>query len=154
MTNPFKDTALAAFALHERYRKGAAFRGYLRRHAREVLAATLVLTCVALACTAATIVFVGGTSAWRVFLALLLAPLVLGANLGMLLFVYFAWLETRAVPAPRFDVPWLPLATLVGVPFLMLAWLAWPAAVAAALLVGGLPWVHLRLEQPATAAKA
>ena len=151
MKNPFKDTAYAAYALLQRYQKGAAFRGYLKRHGLEVLVATLVLACIALACTGATIVFVGGTSAWRVFLALLLAPVVLAANLGMLLFVFFAWLETRAVPAPRLELPWVPLAVFVALPLLMLAWLAWPAALAATVLLAALPFVYLRLEQAAPA---
>lgn len=151
MRNPFVETAGAAHALFRRYEKGTAFRIYLKRHSLEVLVAALVLVAISLACTAATIVFVGGMSAWRVFLALLLAPLVLAANLGMLLYVLFAWLETRAIPAPLPEPPWVPLAALVGVPFLMLAWLSWPAALAAAALAAALPFVYLRLEQPAAA---
>ncbi|HWA37312.1 MAG TPA: hypothetical protein VG873_05550 [Burkholderiales bacterium] len=162
----FLATIDAGMALFQRYQRGAAFRGYVKRHGVEILFAALVLTAVALACTGATVVLVGGTSSWRVLLALVAAPIVLLANLGLLLYVFFSWVEARAVttPHPRGrvgawlhaklranlgappPVPWALAALFVGLPFLMLLWLSWVTALALALLVVLLPVLYARLD--------
>lgn len=161
------------FELVQRYQRGAAFRGYVKKHGVEILVAVLVLLAIALACTAATIVFVGGTRSWRVFLALIAAPLVLVGNASLLLYLFFSWVEGRAVTAPQPHgrlgawvqaklrvnlgapppMPWAPVAVFVGLPFLMLAWVSWPTALVLLLLATALPLLYARLDQ-AGAAKA
>ena len=167
----FLETINAGYELLQRYQRGAAFRGYVKRHGVEVLVAVLLLVAVALACTAAAIVFLGGTRSWRVLLALIAAPLVLIGNLGLLLYVFFSWLEGRAIatphPAGRIGawvhaklrsnrgapppVPWLLLGLFVGLPFLMLVWLSWPTALLLAFLLLALPVAYARVDQPAAA---
>jgi hypothetical protein len=159
-------TIEAGMALFQRYQRGAAFRNYVKKHGVELLVAALVLAAVAAACTGATVVLVGGTSSWRVLLALIAAPLVLLANLGLLLYVFFSWVEARAVTTPRPHgrlgawlhaklranlgapppVPWALAALFVGLPFLMLAWLSWPMALGLALLVALLPVLYARVD--------
>jgi hypothetical protein len=167
----FLSTIEAGAALVQRYQRGAAFRNYVKAHGVELLVAVLVLIAIALACTGATIVFVGGTSSWRVFLVLVAAPLMLIANLGLLLYVFFSWVEARAVTAPHPrgkvgawvqaklganrgappPVPWVPAALLVGLPFLMVLWLSWPTGLVLLLLAAGLPVLYARADQAGAA---
>jgi hypothetical protein len=159
------------FELIQRYQRGAAFRGYVKKHGVEILVAVLVLLVIALACTAATIVFVGGTRSWRVFLALIAAPLVLVGNASLLLYVFFSWVEGRAVTAPHPHgrlgawvhaklrvnlgapppMPWAPLGVFVGLPFLMLAWLSWPTALLLVVLTVGAVLLYARVDQAGAA---
>src|ERR1043165_9019557 len=97
MALQFFETFTAGYELFQRYQKGAAFRGYVKNHGVEIAVAALVLIGIALACTGATIVFVGGRSSWRVLLALIAAPIVLIANFGLLFYLFFSWIEGRAV---------------------------------------------------------
>jgi hypothetical protein len=171
MALQFVATINAGLGLFERYRRGAAFRGYVKKHGVEIALAILVAVAIALACTGATIVFVGGTRPWRVFLALIAAPLVLLGNAGLLLYLFFSWIEGRAVTAPRPhgaagtwiqaklganlgappQVPW-PLAGLfVGLPFLMLLWLSWPTALVLVVLAAALPILYARADQAGAA---
>src|SRR5215213_3241423 len=77
MALQFFETFTGGYELFQRYQKGAAFRGYVKRHGVEILVAGLVLVGIAIACAGATIVFAGGRSSWRVLLALIAAPIVL-----------------------------------------------------------------------------
>lgn len=169
----FAATIEAGTALVQRYQRGAAFRNYVKMHGVELVVAVLVLIAIALACTAGTIVFVGGRSSWRVLLVLIAAPLVLLANLGLLLYVFFSWIEGRAVTTPQPHgqlgawvqaklganlgapppVPWLLVALFVGLPFLMVLWLSWPTALVLLLLAVATPLLYARVDQ-AGAAKA
>jgi hypothetical protein len=173
MALQFVSTINAGLGLLERYRRGAAFRGYVKKHGVEIALAILVAVAIALACTGATIVFVGGTRPWRVFLALVAAPLVLLGNAGLLLYLFFSWIEGRAVTAPRPhgragawiqaklganlgappQVPWALAALFIALPFLMLLWLSWPTALVLAALAAALPILYARADQ-AGAAKA
>jgi hypothetical protein len=167
----FLETFQAGYELFQRYQRGAAFRGYVKKHGVELLVFVLFLVAIALACTAASIVFVGGTRSWRVLLALISAPLVLIGNLGLLLYVFFSWVESRAIATPHPHgrlgewvyaklranlgapppVPWLLAALFIGVPFLMLAWLSWGVALGLALLALLLPVLYARLDHAGAA---
>jgi hypothetical protein len=165
----FLETINAGYELFQRYQKGAGFRLYVKKHGMEIVVAGFLLAAIAVACTGATIVFVGGMRPWLVLLALIAAPLILLGNLGLLLYLFFSWLETRAIPlhppagpvatwvhaklganlgtAPA--VPW-PLAGLfVGLPFLLLLWVSWPTALVLAVLAAALPVAYARLDHAA-----
>lgn len=171
MTLQFVDTINAGIGLCQRYQKGAAFRLYVKNHGMEIVVSMLLLAVIACASTAAAIVFVGGMRSWLVLLALVAAPIVLIGNLALLTYLFFSWIEGRAVATPRPQgrvgewvqaklganlgaappVPWLLAALFVGLPFLMLVWLSWPIALVLALLALGLPVIYARLDQPRTA---
>ena len=146
--------------LLRRYREGAAFRRYVEDRSPLVLVAVLVFVAFSIITTATTIVFFGTKNVLLMFVAMLMAPFILGASLVVLLFVFFSWLEMRSMallagrPAPAHGsraaisllglrstleqfppIPWLFGAIFVGVP-LIIASLVSPNIAAA--LIGAL----------------
>ena len=130
--------------LLQRYRHGDAFRRYVQRHAPLVVAALVVFLIVSMATTAAMVVFFGGTSELLVLACLILAPFVLVGSLAVQVFVFFSWLEQRAIdrvagrrPCTIQEhlphVPWTLAVVFLVVPFFILA--AVSIKVAATLLV-------------------
>ena len=142
--------------LLRRYREGAAFRRYVEDRSPLVLASVLVFLAFSVVTTATTIVFFGTKNVLLMFVAMLMAPFILGASLVVLLFVFFSWLEARSMaqlagrPTPvhgkdtlslpglraaleQFpQVPWLFGGIFVGVPLIIAALVA--AKIAAMLL--------------------
>ena len=149
-------TLIEAQNLLKRYREGAAFRYYVEERMPLVLLAVVVFLGYSVATTAATIVFVGGTHGFLTFVAMVFAPILLIGTLAVLLFIFFSWLETRAMgkgarrpgvdlrrirsmPAlrsavERLPVPWVFAAVFVLLPFIVTMLLS--ATTALALLVG------------------
>jgi hypothetical protein len=130
--------------LFQRYKHGDAFRHYVRRHVPFVVAAMIVFLTVSTATTAAMVVFFGGTNGFVVFACLVLAPVVLIGSLFVQLYVFFSWLERRAVDrvsgrAPSTlqqhlpEVPWVLATLFLVLPFFILALVS--IKVAATLLV-------------------
>ena len=139
--------------LMRRYREGKAFRHYVEDRTALVFPAILVFFAFSLATTAGTIVFVGGTHGFLTLLAMMVAPFILVGSMTVLLFVFFSWLETRAMlvaqrrPLPRFGklqfsltavrslirsvppVPWLFAGLFVLAPFLLVFLLSAKTAV-------------------------
>ena len=131
--------------LLRRYREAAAFRRYVEDRTPLVLLAVLVFAAFSIVTTATTIVFFGTKNLVLMFVAMLMAPFILGASLVVFLFVFFSWLEARAMarlagrPAPvhgkdtlslpglrsaleQFPpVPWLFAGIFVGVPLIIAA---------------------------------
>jgi hypothetical protein len=142
--------------LLRRYREGAAFRRYVEDRSPLVLTAVLVFFAFSVITTATTIVFFGTKHVLLMFVAMLMAPFILGASFVVFLFMFFSWLEARAMarlagrPAPLHGketlslpalrstleelppVPWLFGVIFVGVP-LVIAGLVSPT-IAAVLL--------------------
>jgi hypothetical protein len=74
------------------------FRHYVTRRMRLVAPAILFFLATSVACTAASIVYVAGArSSFLVLIALLCAPVVLVGSLFVELYVFFSWLEGRAL---------------------------------------------------------
>jgi hypothetical protein len=130
--------------LLQRYRHGDTFRRYVHRHLPLVVAALVVFLTVSTATTAAMVVFFGGTSELLVLACLALAPFVLVGSLLVQAFVFFSWLEQRAIdrvagrrPTTLQEhlphIPWTPAAVLLALPFFILALVS--IKVAASLLV-------------------
>jgi len=146
--------------LLHRYREAAAFRRYVEERSPLVLLAVLVFLVFSIVTTATTIVFFGTKHVLLMFVTMLMAPFILGASLVVFLFVFFSWLEARAMarlagrPAPvhgkatlslpglrlaleQFPpVPWLFAGIFVGVPLLIAALVS--AKTAALLLAAAL----------------
>jgi hypothetical protein len=147
--------------LLRRYREGLAFRQYVEERTALVLPAMFIYLVFSVATTAATLVFFGSRSALLLIFAMMMAPFIFGASLAVLLFMFFAWLELRAMaqldrrparangrgvlslPALRAvftgfpPVPWLFGAIFIGVPLFIVLLVSPKSAVvlvAAALL--------------------
>jgi hypothetical protein len=74
------------------------FRHYVTRRMRLVLPAIVLFLAVSVACTAASIVYIGGTrSSLLVLMALIFAPVILLGSLFVQFHVFFSWLEGRAL---------------------------------------------------------
>jgi hypothetical protein len=130
--------------LLQRYRYGDVFRQYVQRRRPLVGAALVVFLTVSIATTAALVVFFGGTHSLLVLACLLLAPFLLVGSLFVQIFIFFSWLEQRALDqvsrrAPRTlkeqlpQIPWALAGGFLAVPFLVLALVS--IKVAATLLV-------------------
>ena len=128
--------------LAQRYEKGDAFRLYV--HARLALVAPVLALCAAISIALGLGLFaVMGTRSLGIFLAMVLVPFVLLGSFALQVYVFFSWLELRALepmlahrdapvrknwiaklrtrlgkPPP---IPWIALAVLVFLPFLLLA---------------------------------
>lgn len=146
------DILVEAPGLLRRYRESDAFRRYVDDRAPLVIAVSVVFLMFSLATTTGAVVTVGGTRSFLVLLMLVLAPFLLAGTFLTLLFIFFSWLENRALeltlarvknPArPQGwrgvlgrlpPVPWLPVGVFVVVPLGLLASLS--AGGAAVMLV-------------------
>ncbi len=138
--------------LVERYEKGDAFR--LHVHARLALVVPMLVLFFAFSIALSLGLFaVMGTSGLGVFVAMVLVPFVLLGSFALQAYVFFSWLELRALepmlahhaapargtwvarlrsrlgkPPP---IPWIAVVLLLFVPFMLLAL----ASLKAALLV-------------------
>jgi hypothetical protein len=143
--------------LYNRYQAGSGFRIYVKDRSALVLPMLALIVLTAIACTAGAVVCLAGARAFLMLFVLLLSPFVLIGNLLVQLFLFFGWLENRALakglkhgleregPVKRWlrknlraemgkfpPVPWLFAALFLFLPLLMTAAVA--PKVAAALL--------------------
>src|SRR5437764_424993 len=91
------DIRVEAPNLLRRYQEGAAFRQYVQRRTPLVFAALVVMLTLSLATTAGMVVYFGDIHTWRVLAGLILAPFLLAGSLFVQGFVFFSWLEQRAL---------------------------------------------------------
>ena len=161
-----------ALALAARFREVEGLQRHLERRQPLVRGASAALALLGLACAAGVFIFLAGLRTWLTLPAVLLAPLVALGSLFVLFYVFFSWVEGRALaealghrtgPAPgpigkwlrkklRADlgampaVPWLVAAPFVLLPLALLVAAA-PAAGIAMILVGAAtPLVYARLD--------
>jgi hypothetical protein len=137
------DILTEARNLAQRYEKGDAFRLHVR--ARSSLVVPVLLLFLAFSIALGLGLFgVMGTSGFGVFLAMVFVPFVLLGSFALQCFVFFSWLELRALepmlphhaaPArgnwlcrlrsrlgkPPPAIPWIAVTLLVFIPFLLLA---------------------------------
>ncbi len=86
-----------ALALVQRFRQVEGFRHHVRRRLHLVVPALALILLTGLACAMATIMALLGPRSLLALLGLLLAPVVLTGSLFVQLYVFFAWLEERAL---------------------------------------------------------
>ena len=131
--------------LIERYQKGEALRLYLQRRWPFLIPPLLLFLAFGVASSIALIEVIGTHSSLLAFLAVLLAPFILIGSLFVQVYVFFSWLEVRALehmsahrtrpakgarafslsnlrsrlgkPPP---IPWIPAAVFVLAPFVLL----------------------------------
>jgi hypothetical protein len=133
--------------LLQRYRYGDAFRLYVQRHRPLVAAALAVFLAFSTATTAGVVVFFGGTHSLVVLACLVLAPFILAGSLFVQTFVFFSWLELRALGQRELPpIPWALAAAFVVVPLLALALLSIKIAVTLLFLSALTPLAYSLLD--------
>jgi hypothetical protein len=143
---PLEKTLKDALKLMARFRQAEGFRLYLRRRLPLVIPACGLFVLTSVACAAATVIYFTDTHPLLALPGLILAPFVLVGSLFVQAYVFFSWLENRALaqalgrskntpwdfgPLPR--MPWGLAAVLLVLPFMILA--ATSASTAVVLIV-------------------
>jgi hypothetical protein len=161
-----------AQGLLQRFQHGEGFQRYVRSRLPLIgpLVGLMVLTSVAFA--AATVVFLAGTRFWLGLPALILSPFILIGSFGVQAFVFFSWIEGRALslalgrravaPGPigvwlsknlRADMgavpplPWIPAAIFVLLPLVVLAMVSAKAAAVLIVLHVAAPILYARFDR-------
>jgi hypothetical protein len=128
--------------LVQRYEKGEAFRLYMEKRWPLAIAPLLLFLAFSLA-AGLGLMGLAGTSKFLGFLAVLVAPVIIIGSLFVQAYVFFSWLELRAMermshhgPRPAKagrlrqlqsrlgkppPIPWIPVAVFVIAPFVLLA---------------------------------
>ena len=88
---------IEAPGLWQRYQKGDAFRRYVDERAPLIVPVGVLFLVFSLATTAGAVVIIGGTHSFLVLLMLVLSPFLIGGTFCVLLFLFFSWLESRAI---------------------------------------------------------
>jgi hypothetical protein len=91
------ETLSEARNLVHRFQEGEAFKLYVLRRIWLVTAVGLIILVVSLACAAATVLFLAAGGSWLALPAFVLAPFILLGSLFVQLYVFFSWLESRAL---------------------------------------------------------
>lgn len=130
---PFEKTLKDAWKLAARFQQAQGFREYVRRRAAFVIPAVALFVLVSVACAAGIVIFLAEYHPMLAFPGMLLAPLVLAGSFFVEAFVFFSWLESRALSQALgrrekkpFDfgklprVPWVLAALFVALPLSVL----------------------------------
>ena len=158
-----------ALNLVRRYEKGDAFRNHVND--RMQLVAPVIAVCVVIS-LALCIGIMGQMDhgGWRAFLAVVALPLVLIGSALLQIYVFFSWLELRALrpmlahgAAPAGGppwlaklrsrlgkappMPWIPVAVLLLLPLLLLAVASLKTAAAVVVLAIGLPIAYTHFDR-------
>ena len=158
--------------LVRRFREVDGIRLYVQERQGPVLAAALVIVVISIACAVGVVVFLADRHSLLALLGILLMPVALAGSFFVLAYVFFSWIEGRAlarelghrnrprhaVPAasisrklglymgPVPPVPWLLAVIFLFVPLSLLA-VAWLGAALTVILFGGLmPVVYAKFD--------
>jgi len=165
-------TLQEAANLYNRYQAGEGFRRYLRDRRNLIAPVVALFALTAVACTAGTVVWLAGARAYLMLLALLVAPLILAGCLFVQGYVFFAWLENRALaaglkhrlaPETRLqrwmrrqlnaemgkcpEIPWLVAAAFLLLPLALTAFVAPKVAAGLVLLHAGAVVLYARVDR-------
>jgi hypothetical protein len=83
--------------LLRRFQDAQGFRSYLMERKMLIVPIGLLMALTSIACAAATVLYLGGTRSVLVLLAILLVPFILAGSLFVQAYVFFSWLEGRAL---------------------------------------------------------
>jgi hypothetical protein len=158
--------------LAQRFREVEGIRLYVHERQTMVVAATLVMVFISFACAIGVVVFLADRHSLLALLGILLLPVALVGSFLVLAYVFFSWIEGRALarelghrhqPAPgvaglwlskKFGlnmgqlppVPWFLAALVLFVPLAMLA-VTWSSAALVVIFLGILmPIVYAKLD--------
>lgn len=161
-----------ALALAARFRDVEGLSRHAARRKTLLQGAAAALLLLGFACGAGVFMFLAGLRTWLTLPAVLFAPLVALGSLSVLFFVFFSWIEGRALaqalghrtgPRPgsarrwvekklRADlgalpaIPWLPAGLLVFLPLGLLLAAAPLAGIAVILVAVATPLAYARLD--------
>ena len=152
------DVLTEARNLAQRYAKGDAFRRYVRERGALVLPTLGLFVAISIA-LGLGLFGVMGTHHLGVLLAMVLLPFVLFGSFALQAYVFFAWLELRAL-APALPpgtalrerlgkapvIPWVLCAILVFAPFVALMFASVKAASLVLVVAVLIPIVYTLLE--------
>jgi hypothetical protein len=167
------ETLSEAQNLAHRFKEGEGLRLYVLERKRLVIPAVLVIVIISIACAAGTVVFLAGAYSLLVLPALLLAPVILVGSLFVQMYVFFYWLENRALaqalghrakPATGMlaawlsrklgvnmgtlpPVPWILATFVLFAPLVMLAYFALKAALVLIVLAILMPILFARFDR-------
>lgn len=94
---PLEKTLSDARKLATRFQEAPGFRDYLRRRLPLVVPAGLLFVLISVACAATTVIFLADRHPMLALPGLILAPLVLLGSVFVEFYVFFSWLEGRAL---------------------------------------------------------
>ena len=148
------DSLVDARNLVQRFQKSASFRDYVLDRLQLVIPAGAVYLILTTAAVAASVVVLA--RGWLVLPAFLLAPFLLAASYAVAAYLFFLWLEARALrkalghgpagPAlPR--LPWGYIAVFLALPLLILIVLWWMVALPLVALALATPLAFERLDR-------
>ena len=158
--------------LAQRFREVEGIRLYVRDRMGRVVLATLVLAFISIACAVGVVAFLADRHSLLTLLGILLLPISLVASFLVLAYVFFSWIEGRALarqlghrhrprpgefalwlskkygldmgPAP--PVPWLLATIALFGPLALLATAWWSAALVAIALGIAMPFVYAKFD--------
>jgi hypothetical protein len=157
---PLEKTVKDALKLAARFREAPGFREYLRRRAVFVVPASALFAMVSIACTAAIVIFLAERHTMLALPGMVLAPFVLLGSFFVQAFVFFSWLEGRALThalgrrrkepldfgqLPR--IPWVLGALFLVLPFWVLSAVSFTAALVLMLLAVGIVVTIARFDR-------
>jgi hypothetical protein len=148
---PLEKTYRDAVKLFSRFHQAQGFRQYLQRRAAFVVPMVALFVLVSVACTAATVIFLADRHALLALPGMMLAPFVLIGSFFVEAFVFFSWLEGRALAQALgrrskrdFDfgqmpqnVPWVLTALFLVLPLFVLGSVSFTAFLVLILLAAG-----------------
>lgn len=149
-----------AVGLAHRFVEAETFRNYVMHRLRLVVPVCCLILFLSVAGAAGVMLALGEMSRGLVLVGVLLLPLVVVGSAFVQAYLFFAWLEIRALhhrsggaaPAgldlgelPK--VPWGLAAGVVFVPLALLALVAWKAALALVVLTVLAPFLYATLDR-------
>jgi len=157
---PLEKTWNDARGLAARYQDGPGFRQYVASRMVLVAPATVLFLLISIACAASTVIFLADRHPMLALPGLLLAPFVLVGSLFVQAFVFFSWVEGRALAralgrrkkAPLDfgempKVPWLFAAVFLLLPLLVLFAVSGTAVLVLILLVVAIAFAFARFDR-------
>jgi len=149
---PLEKNYRDAMKLFARFQQAHGFRRYLQRRAAFVVPAVALFVLISVACTAATVIFLADRHALLALPGMMLAPFVLIGSFFVEAFVFFSWLEGRALAQalgrrskhdldfgqmPQ-NVPWVLAALFLALPLFILSSVSLTAVLVLILLAVGI----------------
>jgi len=144
--------------LYHRLQEGTVFHRYVLSRLPLVVPACLLMGIISLACAAGSVMYLGGTRSALVIVGLIFAPFVALGGLFVQAYVFFSWLENRALarvlahrkPGTIGRIP--PVPWVLAVIFLVLPLVALvevhPRLGIALIVIGVLaPFAYARLDR-------